>query len=142
MSFLAWMALVGGLLLLMALSSSYLTQIPVSTSFIYLMIGIAVSPAMFGVAAIDLEANAVFFEHLTEIAVIISLFVGGFKLRLPLKNKAWSAAFRLGVSRDDFFDCGRRDFRSLCVRIRLGNRNSARRTARSDRSGSRLDGFG
>lgn len=95
MNFLAWMALVGGLLLLMALSSSYLKNIPISTSFIYLMIGIAVSPLGFNVVAIDFESNKVFLEHLTEIAVIISLFVGGLKLRLSLKNEVWKAAFRL-----------------------------------------------
>lgn len=95
MTFLAWMALVGGLLLLMALSASYIRQTPVSTSFIYMIIGITVSPLGFGVVAIDFEANKVFLEHLTEIAVIISLFVGGLKLRLPLKNKAWKAAYRL-----------------------------------------------
>lgn len=95
MTFLAWMALVGGLLLLMALSSSYLKRIPISTSFIYLIIGVIVSPLGFGVVAIDFESNKVFLEKLTEIAVIISLFVGGLKLRLPLKNKAWTPAFRL-----------------------------------------------
>ncbi len=95
MSFLAWMAIVGGLLLFMALSSSYLRHTPFSTSFVYLLIGIAVSPLMFGVAAINIEDNKVFLEHLTEIAVIISLCVGGLKLRLPLKNKNWSAAYRL-----------------------------------------------
>jgi NhaP-type Na+/H+ or K+/H+ antiporter len=39
----------------------------------------------------------VWFEHLTEIAVIVSLFVGGLKLRLPLRNPAWSAAYRLAA---------------------------------------------
>ena len=97
MTFLAWMALVGGLLLIMALSFSYLRETPVSTSFIYLIIGIALSPVGFNVAAIDFESNKVFLEKLTEIAVIISLFVGGLKLRLPLKNKAWRAAFRLAL---------------------------------------------
>ncbi len=97
MTFLAGVALVGGLLLIMALSFSYLRQTPISTSFIYLVIGIALSPAVFGVVAIDFESNKVFLEKLTEIAVIISLFVGGLKLRLPLKNKAWRAAFRLAL---------------------------------------------
>ncbi len=97
MNFLAWMALVGGLLLLMALSSSYLKNIPISTSFIYLIIGIAVSPLGFNVVAIDFESNKFFLEKLAEIAVIISLFVGGLKLRLPLKNDAWKAAFRLAL---------------------------------------------
>ncbi len=91
------MALVGGLLLMMALSSAYLRRIPISTAFIYMAIGIAVSPFGFGVVSVDIQANKVFLEHLTEIAVIISLFVGGLKLRLPLKNDAWSAAFRLAL---------------------------------------------
>jgi NhaP-type Na+/H+ or K+/H+ antiporter len=76
MSFLAWMAIVGGLFLFMALSSSYLRRTPISTSFIYLIIGIAISPLAFGVAAISIEENKIFLEHLTEIAVIVSLFVG------------------------------------------------------------------
>lgn len=97
MTFLAWMTLVGGLLLIMALSFSYLRQTPISTSFIYLIIGIALSPVGFGVAAIDFESNKVLLEKFTEVAVIISLFVGGLKLRLPLKNKAWRAAFRLAL---------------------------------------------
>lgn len=97
MDFLSWMALVGGLLLLMALSSSYLKNVPISTSFIYLIIGIIVSPLGFGVVAIDFESNSFFLEKLTEIAVIISLFVGGLKLRLSLKNEAWRAAFRLAL---------------------------------------------
>lgn len=91
------MTLIGALLLMMALASSYLRQTPVSTSLIYLVIGIALSPAGFNVAAIDFESNKVYLEKLTEVAVIISLFVGGLKLRLPLKNKAWRAAFRLAL---------------------------------------------
>ncbi len=97
MDFLTWMFLVGVLLLVMALSASYLRETPISTSFIYLIIGIALSPLGFGVVAIDFESNKVLLEKITEIAVIISLFVGGLKLRLPLKNKAWSAAFRLAL---------------------------------------------
>src|SRR5690606_29287220 len=34
-------------------------------------------------------------EHLTEVAVLFSLFVCGLKLRLPLGNKTWRIAFGL-----------------------------------------------
>jgi hypothetical protein len=44
MSFLGWMALGGGVLLLTALSSAYLRSLPVSTSAIYLTIGAAIGP--------------------------------------------------------------------------------------------------
>ncbi len=97
MSFLGWMAFVGTVLLFMALSSAYLRRVPITTSAIYLTLGVIISPLVLGLINIDFVESKVEFEHLTEIAVIISLFIGGLKLRLPLKNKAWSAAFRLAA---------------------------------------------
>ena len=96
MDFLGWMALVGALLLLMALSSAYLRNLPISTSTIYLAIGLAIGPLGFGWLRIDLRDEVGWFERLTEVAVILALFVGGLKLRLPLRDQAWIAAGRLG----------------------------------------------
>ncbi|MDQ3131994.1 MAG: sodium:proton antiporter [Acidobacteriota bacterium] len=95
MSFLGWMALSGALLLFMGLSSAYLRRLPITTSAIYLALGLAISPIGFDLIRIDIIESKVWFEHLTEIAVIVSLFVGGLKLRLPFKDAVWSAAFRL-----------------------------------------------
>lgn len=95
MSFLAWLGLTGALLLLMALSSAYLRRLPITTSAVYLAIGLLVGPVGLGLININFIEQRVLFEHLTEIAVIISLFIGGLKLRLPLNNPSWSAAFRL-----------------------------------------------
>lgn len=95
MSFSAWIALAGGLLLIMALSAVYLRRLPITSSLIYLALGLAVSPSWLNLIRIDFVREKVVFEHLTEIAVIISLFVGGLKLRLPLADPAWSAAYRL-----------------------------------------------
>jgi sodium/hydrogen antiporter len=95
MSFLGWMGLCGGLLLLMALSSAYLRRLPISTSVIYLALGAAIGPLGFSWLQIDVVDAAPWFERLTEVAVIISLFVGGLKLRLPLRDPAWVAAFHL-----------------------------------------------
>ncbi len=97
MSFLGWMALAGGLLLLLALSSAYLRNLPISTSAIYLAIGLAVGPVGFGWLRIDLRDEVGWFERLSEVAVIVALFVGGLKLRLPLRDPAWTAARRLGA---------------------------------------------
>ena len=96
MTFLGWMALAGGLLLLMALSSAYLRNLPISTSAIYLALGLAIGPLGFGWLRIDLRNEVAWFERLTEVAVIVALFVGGLKLRLPLTDPAWIAARRLG----------------------------------------------
>jgi sodium/hydrogen antiporter len=95
MSFLGWMSLCGGLLLLMALSSAYLRRLPVSTSAIYLGIGLTIGPLGLGWLRVDIREAIPWFEHLTEVAVIVSLFVGGLKLRLPVRDPAWVAAFRL-----------------------------------------------
>ena len=96
MTFLGWMALAGGLLLLMALSSAYLRSLPISTSAIYLALGLAIGPLGLGWLDVDLRDEVGWFERLTEVSVIVALFVGGLKLRLPLRDPAWIAARRLG----------------------------------------------
>src|ERR671910_520030 len=96
MTFLGWMALAGGLLLLMALSSAYLRALPISTSAIYLALGLAIGPLGLNWLDIDLRDEVGWFERLTEVSVIVALFVGGLKLRLPLRDPAWIAARRLG----------------------------------------------
>lgn len=93
--FLGWMALAGALLLLMALSSSHLRRWPVSKALIYLGIGVGLSPLGLGWLRLDVTRTPQLIERVTEGAVIVSLFVGGLKLRLPLRAKAWRAAYRL-----------------------------------------------
>ncbi len=95
MEYLGWMALVSAVLLAIALTSAYIRHMPVTTSALYLALGVAIGPVGFGLVSIDFVGGSVFFEHLTELAVIVSLFVGGLKLRLPFAHPAWSAAFRL-----------------------------------------------
>jgi len=95
MSFSSWIAAAGGLLLVMALSSAYFRRLPVTSSLIYLGMGMALGPLWLDLVAVDFIREKVGFEHLTEIAVIVSLFVCGLKLRLPLSHPAWVAAFWL-----------------------------------------------
>jgi sodium/hydrogen antiporter len=97
MSFLAWMAVTGGLLLSMALASSYLRNLPISTAALYLGVGLALGPAGFGVASLDLDSldAAPLVEHVAEVAVIVALFVGGLKLRLAWHAPRWRTAYLL-----------------------------------------------
>lgn len=97
MSFHGWMALAGVLLLLITLLSAYIKSSPVTTSVIYLFIGIALSPLGFDLITIDVIESKVWLEYLTEFAVIVSLFIGGLKLRLPPLNRAWFAAYMLAL---------------------------------------------
>ena len=95
MSFIGWMALSGALLLTMALSSALIKRLPISTAAIYLGVGCAIGPWGFDLLRIELSDSAAWIERLTEIAVVLSLFIGGLRLRLPLRHPAWRAAYRL-----------------------------------------------
>lgn len=92
MSFLAWMALGSSVLLLVALASSYLRDLPISTAALYLGLGIAIGPIGVGIAAVDMIEVAAYVERIAEVAVIVALFVGGLKLRLRWRDPAWRAA--------------------------------------------------
>ena len=48
MSFVAWVAVLGAVLLTLALTSSYLRWMPVTTSAVCLVLGIAIGPAGLG----------------------------------------------------------------------------------------------
>ena len=89
------MALAGLLLLIMALAGTLLRRLPVSAAIVYLACGLALSPVGLGWLRLDLVAQASWFERLTEVAVIVSLFMGGLKLRLSPRHESWRAAFLL-----------------------------------------------
>ena len=95
MSFILWVAVLGFVLLTLALTSSYLRWMPVTTSAVCLVLGVAIGPAGFGLLKLDTHEASVWMEHLTEVAVLFSLFVCGLKLRLPLRDKTWRIAFGL-----------------------------------------------
>jgi sodium/hydrogen antiporter len=97
MTYLGWMALIGAVLLCMALSSAYIKQLPITSGGVYLALGLALSPAWLDWVRIDFVAWSEPFERLTEVAVLVSLFVTGLKLRLPLSDAAWAAAYRLAA---------------------------------------------
>ncbi|MFU2326055.1 cation:proton antiporter [Pseudomonas sp. NFX98] len=95
MSFIAWVAVLGAVLLTLALTSSYLRWMPVTTSAVCLALGVAIGPAGLGWLRLDIKDAASWMEHLTEVAVLFSLFVCGLKLRLPLKDRKWRVAYGL-----------------------------------------------
>ncbi|UWF46697.1 cation:proton antiporter [Pseudomonas sp. N3-W] len=97
MSFILWTAVLGAVLLTLALTSSYLRWMPVTTSAVCLILGVGIGPAGLGLLKLDIDNASRWMEHLTEVAVLFSLFVSGLKLRLPLKDKNWRIAFGLAV---------------------------------------------
>ena len=93
--FIVWYLTVGGLLIVMALAGSVLKRLPLTASMFYLAVGAALGPWGAGLLRVDLLADDELLERITELAVVISLFTAGLKLRLPLTDRRWRPALRL-----------------------------------------------
>jgi sodium/hydrogen antiporter len=90
-----WFAVVGALLIVMALASTVLKRLPLTVTMLYLALGYALGPAGLSMHRLyPLESSAL-LERISEIIVIVSLFTAGLKLRLPLRERAWRVPIRL-----------------------------------------------
>lgn len=61
----------------------------------YFLFGVVCGPWGFGLVRVDAVEEAALLEHLAEIAVIVSLFTAGLKLRPPITDRKWFIAARL-----------------------------------------------
>jgi NhaP-type Na+/H+ or K+/H+ antiporter len=90
-----WFVIVGALLVGVALAGSVLKRLPLTASMFYLAAGAALGPWGAGLLHVDTVEDAAVLERLTEIAVIVSLFTAGLKLRLPRSDPRWRGAILL-----------------------------------------------
>ncbi|MBA2404372.1 MAG: sodium:proton antiporter, partial [Bdellovibrionales bacterium] len=74
-----------------------LKSLPITSSVIYLLFGIAIGDHGFGIIQIHYLEDAKIIEVIAEITVIISLFTVGLKLRLPLKDGRWLVPISLAT---------------------------------------------
>ncbi len=95
--FTTWFIVAGILLIGMALAGSALKRVPLSASMFYLATGAALGPWGVGLLRVDAVEDASIVERLTEIAVIVSLFTAGLKLRLPAFDRRWRAPVLLAT---------------------------------------------
>lgn len=84
-----WFIILGFLFLFISISNSWLQRAPLTTSLIYLIIGVSLGPYGLKILQLNMFAHSKFLEHLCEVAVIVSLFNAGLKMRLPLNHKFW-----------------------------------------------------
>ena len=82
-----WYPLIGILLLLVVMSSATVKRAPISIAIIYLLIGW--SFGRLGWLTLHAAQHGVALETLAEIAVIVSLFSAGLKLRKRLRSHLW-----------------------------------------------------
>ena len=86
-----WYVVVGVVLVTVGAAGPVLKPIWVSISMIYLGIGILLGPMVLGLLNVTLIEEKKPLEHLTEAAVVISLFAAGLRMRMPLMDKGWLA---------------------------------------------------
>jgi len=93
----AWFLIAGALLIGFALAGTLLKRLPVTPSMFYLAAGAWLGPWGAGLLNVDALDDTATLERLTEVAVIISLFTAGLKLRLPWSDRRWRIAFLLSA---------------------------------------------
>lgn len=97
MTYAIWALIVGTLLILMALSGTFLKRLPISTAMLYLVVGYGLSPAGLDLMSPDPLIHSGILERVSEVAVLISLFSVGLKLGLPISDKGWLLPIRLAI---------------------------------------------
>ena len=89
--------IIGLLLIVMTMGSSFVSRLPLSAAMLYLGAGVAIGPLGLDLVQLDALENRVLLERVTEIAVLISLFTAGMKLELPLRDKRWRIPIQLAT---------------------------------------------
>ena len=79
----------------MALTGTTLKRLPLTTAIIYMTIGFVLGTSVLGVLPVDPMKDSALLERVTEVAVLISLFTAGLKLRTPLREGRWKLPLRL-----------------------------------------------
>jgi sodium/hydrogen antiporter len=92
----AWFLLIGALLISMAFVGHWVARSPLSPALLYMALGAALAAGT-PMLPIDAVSDARWIEALAEVAVLISLFAVGLKLRVPIEATFWRPALRLAV---------------------------------------------
>ncbi|MHB1213798.1 MAG: cation:proton antiporter [Thiobacillus sp.] len=92
-----WFLLVGGLLLIMGLTSPILKRLPVTPAIIYLAVGLLVGPTVLNLFHFNPLKQSALLEVLTEVVVLISLFSAGVKMPVPVSVARWRTPILLAT---------------------------------------------
>jgi len=97
MDFATWSAVIGLLLIVMALSATVLSRLPLSTSMLYLLAGVAASPLWLGWSHLGPASHTQVLERVAEVVVLLSLFTSGLKMSVGLGDGRWLLPLRLAL---------------------------------------------
>lgn len=90
-----WFVLLGILLIMMGLRSPILQHLRLTPAIVYLAVGVALGPSVFGAFHFNPLQQAHLLEVLAEVAVLVSLFIAGMKMPMPFRWREWRAPVRL-----------------------------------------------
>jgi NhaP-type Na+/H+ or K+/H+ antiporter len=91
-----WFLIVGAVLVFMGVAATALRRLPVSAAMFYLAIGYGLGPPGIDLLRLDIVADAHLLRTITEVALLVSLFAIGLRLRLGVFEKLWTVPLRLG----------------------------------------------
>lgn len=95
MSNAVWFALIGALLIVMGLRSPFIQRLRLTPATVYLAIGIVLGPTVIGAFHFNPLKQAHLLEVLAEVAVLLSLFIAGMKMPVPVSWRHWRVPVRL-----------------------------------------------
>ena len=84
-----WFLVVGVLTASMGILAPLLGRVWISAPQVQMAAGVAIGPVGLGLVSLDWTDDAKLLEVLSEIAVIVSLYTAGIKMRLPLRDRRW-----------------------------------------------------
>ena len=84
-----WFVAVGALTASMGALGPLLKRAWLSAPQVYLLAGVALGPLGLGLISLRWTADAKLLEVLSEVAVIVSLYAAGMKMRLPVFDRRW-----------------------------------------------------
>ncbi|MBP0589992.1 cation:proton antiporter [Paraburkholderia sp. LEh10] len=93
-----WYLIVGGVLIFMGVAATTFKRLPLSAAMLYLAIGFALGPSALDLLQLDIARDAHILRPVTEVALLVSLFAIGLRLRLPLFAPLWALPLRLGFA--------------------------------------------
>lgn len=98
MTILAWTMFVGVMLILASVMSGWIRRGPVTSFALYLVAGVVIGPGVLGLSHIALqETHASVLRGVTELGLVVSLFITGLKLRISFRDTGWRMAGRLAL---------------------------------------------
>lgn len=92
-----WFLLVGGLLLIMGLTSAALKRLPITSAIIYLAVGLLLGPTVLNAFHFNPLKQSALLQVLAEVAVLISLFSAGVKMPAPVSFARWRTPMLLAT---------------------------------------------